>query len=174
MRAVSGRSVPILAFAAAGAAALIRLLGLESIGGLGDFGARTDAEAARIEMRLVKRYIFLCRISRWTNWSCIQRYIDLQKGNSFGLLAFLQCTTTNPSRRRYDIFGLNEPILNDSKKIYLPFDKPARPITRRGCVYAWNFSVVNISFISAQLLQGMWCVNAIYLLRLRNCVIGCI
>ena len=68
-RAVSGRSVPILAFAAAGAGALIRLLGPKSIGGLGDFGARIDAEAARTGMTSEeigeKVYIYLCRISRW-------------------------------------------------------------------------------------------------------------
>ena len=46
-RAVSGHSVPIIAFVAAGAAAIIRLFGPESIGGVGDFGAKTDAEAAR-------------------------------------------------------------------------------------------------------------------------------
>jgi hypothetical protein len=46
-RAVSQHSVPIIASVAAGAAAIIRLFGPESIGGVGDFGARIDAEAAR-------------------------------------------------------------------------------------------------------------------------------
>ena len=46
-RALSGHSVPIIACVAAGAAAIIRLFGPESIGGVGDFGARIDAEAAR-------------------------------------------------------------------------------------------------------------------------------
>ena len=46
-RAVSKHSVPIITFVAAGAAAIIRLFGPESIGGVGDFGARIDAEAAR-------------------------------------------------------------------------------------------------------------------------------
>ena len=46
-RAISGHSVPIIACVAAGAAAVIRLFGPESIGGVGDFGARIDAEAAR-------------------------------------------------------------------------------------------------------------------------------
>ena len=46
-RAISGHSVPIIACMAAGAAAMIRLFGPESIGGLGDIGARIDAEAAR-------------------------------------------------------------------------------------------------------------------------------
>ena len=46
-RAVSGVSVPIIACIAAGAGAIIRLFGPEYMGGLGDFGARIDAEAAR-------------------------------------------------------------------------------------------------------------------------------
>ncbi|KAF8802209.1 UDP-Glycosyltransferase/glycogen phosphorylase [Phlegmacium glaucopus] len=46
-REISGHSIPIIACVAAGAAALIRLFGPESIGGLGDFGAKIDAEAAR-------------------------------------------------------------------------------------------------------------------------------
>ena len=47
-RAVSGHSVPIIASIAAGAGAIIRLFGPESIGGLGDLGAKIDAEAARL------------------------------------------------------------------------------------------------------------------------------
>ena len=47
IRAVSGHSVPIISCIAAGAAAIIRLHCPESIGGMGDFGARMDAEAAR-------------------------------------------------------------------------------------------------------------------------------
>jgi hypothetical protein len=46
-RAVSGHSVPIIACIASGAGAIIRLFGPESIGGVGNFGARIDAEAAR-------------------------------------------------------------------------------------------------------------------------------
>ena len=46
-RAVSGYSVPIIACVAAGAGAIIRLFGPESMGGVGDFGARIDAEIAR-------------------------------------------------------------------------------------------------------------------------------
>ena len=46
-RAISGHSVPIIACVAAGAAAIVRLFGPESIGGVGDFGARIDAEVAR-------------------------------------------------------------------------------------------------------------------------------
>ena len=46
-RAVSGHSVPIIAFGAAGAAAFIRYYGPESMGGAGDIGAKIDAEVAR-------------------------------------------------------------------------------------------------------------------------------
>ena len=47
-RAISGDSVPIIASIAAGAGAIIRLFGPESMGGLGNIGARIDAEAARL------------------------------------------------------------------------------------------------------------------------------
>ena len=46
-RAVSGRSVPIISFVAAGAGALIRFFGPESMGGAGDIMAKVDAEVAR-------------------------------------------------------------------------------------------------------------------------------
>ena len=46
-RAVTGHSVPIIACMTAGAAAIIRFFGPESIGGVGDIGTRIDAEAAR-------------------------------------------------------------------------------------------------------------------------------
>ena len=46
-RAVSGHSVPIIVCVAAGAGAIIRRVGPESIGGAGDIGARIDAEVAR-------------------------------------------------------------------------------------------------------------------------------
>ncbi|KAJ7846175.1 hypothetical protein B0H13DRAFT_2363146 [Mycena leptocephala] len=46
-RAISGTAIPVFAFASCGSAALLRLFGPESLGGLGDFGARTDAEALR-------------------------------------------------------------------------------------------------------------------------------
>ena len=47
-RAVSGRSMPIITFIAAGAGAIIRLFGPESMGGAGlrDIGADIDAEVA--------------------------------------------------------------------------------------------------------------------------------
>jgi hypothetical protein len=46
-RAVSGRSVPVISFGAGGAAAFIRCFGSESMGGVGDIGAKIDAEVAR-------------------------------------------------------------------------------------------------------------------------------
>ena len=46
-RAVSGRSVPIIACVAAGAGAIIHLFGPEFLGGAGDIGAKIDAEVAR-------------------------------------------------------------------------------------------------------------------------------
>ena len=46
-RAVSGHSVPIISFVAAGASAIIRFYGPEYIGGIGDVGAKIDAEVAR-------------------------------------------------------------------------------------------------------------------------------
>ena len=46
-RAVSGRSVPIIACIAEGAGAIIRFFGPESMGGRGDIGAKIDAEVAR-------------------------------------------------------------------------------------------------------------------------------
>ena len=46
-RAVSGHSVPIIACVIAGAGAIIRPFGPESMGGIGDFSARIDAESAR-------------------------------------------------------------------------------------------------------------------------------
>ena len=39
--------MPIISCIAAGAGAIIRLFGPEYMGGLGDFGARIDAETAR-------------------------------------------------------------------------------------------------------------------------------
>ena len=39
--------MPIISFVAAGAGAILRLFGPESMGGVGDFGARIDAEIAR-------------------------------------------------------------------------------------------------------------------------------
>ena len=46
-RAVSGRSVPIISYAVAGAGAIIRGFGPESMGGAGDIGPKIDAEVAR-------------------------------------------------------------------------------------------------------------------------------
>ena len=46
-RAISGHSVPIIACITTGAAFVIRDFGPESMGGVGDIGARIDAEIAR-------------------------------------------------------------------------------------------------------------------------------
>jgi hypothetical protein len=48
-RAISGRSVPIIISIAAGAGAMIRLFGPESIGGIGDIIAKVDTEVARTQ-----------------------------------------------------------------------------------------------------------------------------
>jgi hypothetical protein len=69
-RAISGHSVPIIACMAAGAAAIIRLFGPESIGGVGDMGAKIDAEVARTGLSVnevghkvcILRIIFLDRL----------------------------------------------------------------------------------------------------------------
>ena len=45
-RAVSGRSVPIISCVTSGASAIIRFFGPESMGGVGDFDAKIDAEVA--------------------------------------------------------------------------------------------------------------------------------
>ena len=47
IRAISGHSVPIITCAPSGAAANIRLYGPESIGGVGGWVAKIDAEVAR-------------------------------------------------------------------------------------------------------------------------------
>ncbi|KAF8965569.1 UDP-Glycosyltransferase/glycogen phosphorylase [Flammula alnicola] len=46
-RAITGQSVPVIACIVGGTSSMIRLFGPENIGGLGDFGAKIDAEAAR-------------------------------------------------------------------------------------------------------------------------------
>ncbi|KAG5650748.1 hypothetical protein H0H81_011179, partial [Sphagnurus paluster] len=46
-RAITGHSVPIIAWVTCGASMFIRIWGPESLGGLGDFVAKVDAEVAR-------------------------------------------------------------------------------------------------------------------------------
>ena len=46
-REISGHSVPIITLVTGGASALLRLFGPERMGGIGDIGARIDAEIAR-------------------------------------------------------------------------------------------------------------------------------
>ena len=70
-RAISGHSVPIIACVTAGAGATIRLFGPESIGGVGDIGAKIDAETARTGLSEdvigPKVHIFPYHIYRWTS-----------------------------------------------------------------------------------------------------------
>jgi len=53
-RAISGHSIPIIASIPSSAGAIIRIFGPESMGGLGDFGAKIDAEAARTGLPAVE------------------------------------------------------------------------------------------------------------------------
>ena len=46
-RAITGHTIPVIAMVASGAGPAVKLYGPESIGGVGDFGARIDAEVAR-------------------------------------------------------------------------------------------------------------------------------
>lgn len=46
-RSITGDTVPVVAIVASGAAPIIQLFGPERIGGLGDLGAKVDAEVAR-------------------------------------------------------------------------------------------------------------------------------
>jgi hypothetical protein len=101
-RAVSRHSVPIIACVAAGAAAIIRLFGPESIGGVGDFGARIDAEAARTGLSTDEVGPKVCIQSfatRSTNLFCMERYLTIQKENWLRFLVFLLCMTMNFSRK---------------------------------------------------------------------------
>jgi hypothetical protein len=69
IRAVSGHSVPVIGCMTAGAGALIRLSGPESIGGRGDIGARIDAEAARTGLSAdeIGVKVHISHVSRQTN-----------------------------------------------------------------------------------------------------------
>ena len=64
-RAVSGRSVPIIICVASGAGAILRLFGPEYIGGVGDVGAKIDAEVALLGC-LMKRLVQ--KVDRWFLW----------------------------------------------------------------------------------------------------------
>ena len=68
-RAVSGRSIPVISFVAAGAGAIIRLFGPESMGGVGDTSAKIDAEVARTGLsadEIGPKVLILYHASRWT------------------------------------------------------------------------------------------------------------
>jgi len=81
-RAISGRSVPIISCVAAGAGAIIRLFGPELIGGIGDIGAKVDAEVARTGLsadEIGAKVHISYRASRRTKSFCIRRYYTIQK-----------------------------------------------------------------------------------------------
>ena len=92
-RAVSEHSVPIIVCITVGAGHIIRLFGPESLGGIGDIAAKIDAEIARTGLSDDeighKVHIISHHASRRNIWSSIRRYTTIQKGNSFGFLAFL-------------------------------------------------------------------------------------
>jgi hypothetical protein len=91
-RAVSGRSVPIIAFGAVGAVFFIRYFGPESMGGAGDIGAKFDAEVARTGLSAdeigPKVHISYFILSRWTK-AILYPKILYRDGKSFRFLAFL-------------------------------------------------------------------------------------
>jgi hypothetical protein len=68
-RAVSGRSVPIITCLAAGAGAIIRFFGPESIGGRADFSGKFDADvniSGLSEDEIGRKVHFSYIASRWT------------------------------------------------------------------------------------------------------------
>ena len=68
-RAVSGYSVPIIVCVAAGAGAILRLFGPESIGGVGDIAAKIEAEVARTGLSIDEigpKVHISNHASRWT------------------------------------------------------------------------------------------------------------
>ena len=110
--------MPIIAWAIGGAGAILRRYGPESMGGVGDFGARIDAETARTglsdeeisdKVHISISYLYSDQLILYY----IQRYITIQKENWFKFLVFLQCMTTSFTRRRYGVFELSELTLND-------------------------------------------------------------
>ena len=122
-RAVSEHFVPIITCITAGAGAIIRSFGPDSMGGRGDFGARIDAEAARTGLladEIGNEVLYLpYHISRDTDQCSIQRYLAIQKENLSKFLVFLQCMTTNFTRRRYDVFDLIQPFLTNLSRFPL-------------------------------------------------------
>ena len=108
-RAISGYSVPIVGCVIGGVGAILRRYGPESMGGVGDFGARIDAETARTglsdEEISDKVSISISYISIQASPSYIQRYITIRKENWFKFLVFLQCMTTNFTLRRYEVLS---------------------------------------------------------------------
>jgi hypothetical protein len=101
--------VPIITCVTGGAGAVIRLFGPEYIGGLGDIGARIDAEIARTglpdeEIGPKVLFFFFPYHVELADVCISKRYFITQKENLSEFQAFLQCMITNSSRRRYVVF----------------------------------------------------------------------
>ena len=150
------------------------------MGGSGDINAKIDAEVARTGLSEdeigpkvhIYRIMLLDRLSHLV----FQRYCIIRKGKSFGFLAFLQCMTTNFSRRRYGLFELKKPHILIGFLWMLGLRCRARPqIPWRGLFVRTKkkfSSVVSILLTFHQPFPGMWRGNRDYLLRLRICVLG--
>ena len=83
-RAISGHSVPIITVITAGAGAVIRLFGPESMGGMGDIGTRVDAEVARTGLSddEISRKVHISVSCLWMDWLMLhQSYLIIQKEN---------------------------------------------------------------------------------------------
>jgi len=69
------------------------------MGGAGDIGAKIEAEVARTGMsadEIGSKVRIMLLVGLNLNEDFVsKRYTIIQKGNSFGFLAFLQCMTTN-------------------------------------------------------------------------------
>ena len=108
--------MPIISFAALGTGFLIRFFGPESMGGIGDLGARIDAEVARtglsadeIGPKVRICIIFLDGLLSDLVSKVILPYTGRRETHSFP--DFLQCMTTNFPHRRYCLIVLTELIL---------------------------------------------------------------
>ncbi|KAF8965577.1 CobB/CobQ-like glutamine amidotransferase domain-containing protein [Flammula alnicola] len=74
-RAITGDSVPVIAWASGGTSSMIRFFGPENIGGLGDFGAKIDAEAARTGKapeEIGDKALSFSKIFKYTDGSVVQ------------------------------------------------------------------------------------------------------
>ena len=91
------------------------------MGGIGDVGARIDAEIARTglsdEEIGPKVYIFLIMTVYGIADVVFKRYIITQKESWSKFLVNLQCMITNFFHRWYVVFELMKPILNKSLNV---------------------------------------------------------